>query len=216
MSKQNRRHIFDEWAEQYDNSIGSQDDRFPFSGYWQVLDEIVRQAHVQTEMQVLDLGIGTGNLARRFVDSGCDVWGIDFSSEMIKKAQEKLPQVKFVQANLLDKWTTIIDHRFDRIVSAYVFHEFDLENKIELLKKLAYTYLLKNGRIIIGDIAFASIKDRERAHKKWALQWDEDEFYWTADEVFWHCKKSGFHTTYIQVSNCAGVFVFEPIKKRII
>jgi putative AdoMet-dependent methyltransferase len=210
MSKQNRRHIFDEWAEQYDNTVESEERPFPFSGYKQVLNEIVRQARAQANMEVLDLGVGTGNLAQYFVNAGCVVWGIDFSSKMIKKAQRKLPQVKFVQADLLGKWPAALNRKFGCIVSAYVLHEFDLENKIKLLKKLTSTYLLKNGRVIIGDIAFASIQDRKQAYEKWKDKWDEDEFYWATDEIIWSCKKAGLQVKFIQVSVCAGVYVFKP------
>lgn len=211
MNKKNRKHLFDEWAEQYDVSVESQDNIFPFTGYWQVLDEIVRQADAQPKMQVLDLGIGTGNLARRFVDIGCVVWGMDFSIEMIKKAQKKLTRVKFVHADLSGKWPTSLNRSFDRIVSAYALHEFNLETKINLLKRLLSNNLSTTGRIIIGDIAFLTTKDREQTHKKWSNQWDEDEFYWTADEVIWYCKKAELQTKYIQVSNCAGVFIFKPM-----
>jgi len=90
MNRQDSVHLFDDWAQHYDRSIQA-DGGFPFDGYEQVLDEVVRTACAQPGMTVLDLGIGTGNLAARFVRLGCDVWGIDFSAEMLAKALEKLP-----------------------------------------------------------------------------------------------------------------------------
>ena len=77
MNEQNRIQLFNDWAADYDLSVASTDHPFPLDGYERVLDEIVRQAVVQSSMLVLDLGGGTGNLAERFVALGCTVWGID-------------------------------------------------------------------------------------------------------------------------------------------
>jgi ubiquinone/menaquinone biosynthesis C-methylase UbiE len=63
MSQTDRTPLFDGWAENYDATIAPT--RFPFGGYDQVLDKVVRLAEVAPRMQVLDLGIGTGNLAVR-------------------------------------------------------------------------------------------------------------------------------------------------------
>ena len=72
MSRDDRSQLFDDWAGHYERSVRSTSG-FPFDGYEQVLDEIVRLAAVQSHMRVLDLGIGTGNLAKRFVSLGCTV-----------------------------------------------------------------------------------------------------------------------------------------------
>jgi ubiquinone/menaquinone biosynthesis C-methylase UbiE len=125
--------LFDTWAQHYDDSLASTDGDFPFDGYERILDEVVTLAGVRPGMRILDLGIGTGNLARRFVQQDCEIWGVDFSTEMLAKARVKLPQVHLVQANLLAGWPADIQPPFDRIVSAYVLHEFTLEAKIDVL-----------------------------------------------------------------------------------
>jgi putative AdoMet-dependent methyltransferase len=210
MDQQRRVQLFDGWAEHYDQSI-QEDGDFPFDGYEQVLDEITRATCAQFGMKVLDLGIGTGNLATRFADLGCDMWGIDFSAEMLAKALEKLPQAVLVQADLLSDWPTELDHRFDRIVSAYVLHEFDLLTKVKLLQRLTENYLAANGRIVVGDIAFPTSSARDQAQKKWSDLWDEAEYYWAADETADTCESAGLQVTYKQISSCGGVFVIEPV-----
>ncbi|HED04362.1 MAG TPA: class I SAM-dependent methyltransferase [Candidatus Fraserbacteria bacterium] len=146
-----------------------QDDvSFPFDGYEQVLDEITRAAGARCGMKILDLGVGTGNLAARFAALGCDIWGIDFSAEMLVKAIEKLPQAVLVQADLLSDWPTELDHRFDRIVVAYVLHEFDLSTKVKLLQGLTERHLAAQGRIVVGDIAFPTSGARDQARRKCA------------------------------------------------
>ena len=87
------------------------------------------------------------------------------------------------------------------IVSAYVFHEFDLSTKISLLKRLAHDHLTDGGRIIIGDIAFPTVQAREEAHQRWLRIWDEGEHYWAADEATTACEKAGLQLRYTQVSS---------------
>jgi len=210
MNHQHRVRLFDDWAEHYDQSIRD-DGGFPFDGYEQVLDEITRAAGAQGGMKVLDLGVGTGNLAARFWELGCDLWGLDFSAEMLAKAAEKLPHAVLVQADLLGDWPGELERRFDRIVSAYVLHEFDLSTKVDLLRRLAEGYLAAEGRIVVGDIAFRTTRMRERAHKQWVDGWDEGEYYWAADETVKVCERVGLQVAYKQISSCGGVFVIEPI-----
>lgn len=209
MSKNKRVQIFDDWANRYDQSLAGNQD-FPFNGYEQVLDEITRLASAKSGMQVLDLGIGTGNLAQRFDRLGCELWGMDFSGEMLALTQEKLPRAALVRGDLLGGWPEELNRRFDRIVSAYVLHEFALPDKVRLLQRLATSHLTAGGCLVIGDVAFPTAMVREQAHQKWAGVWDEEEHYWAADETAAACQDAGLRLAYQQVSSCGGVFVFEP------
>jgi len=200
--------LFDHWAPHYDESVRSSSKTFPFAGYEQVLKEIVHRADVETSMHILDLGTGTGNLAKRFIELGGRVWGLDYSEAMLAQAREKCPQETFIQADLHGDWPSFLDHRFDRIVSAYAFHHFDLSTKVKLIEQ--GMHLLKDhGRIVIGDISFETAASREQAHKQWDSLWDDTEYYWAGDEAIAALDKIGLHTTYTQVSFCAGVFTVE-------
>lgn len=204
VTNQSRIELFDRWAGYYERSVESASG--PFEGYDLVLGQVTRSAHAHPGMQVLDLGIGTGNLARRFVALGCEVWGIDFSPAMLAKARAEVPQVRLVEVDLLGVWPDELDRQFDRIVSTYVLHEFDLATKIGLLVRLADHYLADQGRIVIGDIVFPTAQALKEAG---ADHWDEDEYYWTADEAKTACDWVGLHASYTQVSICGGVFVIE-------
>ena len=207
MNKQDRVHLFDNWAKNYDQTST---DGFPRAGYDHVLNEVARCAEAQASMTILDLGIGTGNLAMRFVKLGCRVWGIDFSTGMLAKARAKLPSATLMQASLLDDWPPEMQRRFDRIVSAYVLHEFDLSTKVRILRRLADNYLVDDGLIVVGDVAFETVRIREAAHRRWDRLWDEEEHYWAADEAIVACEQAGLQVFYTQVSSCGGVFVVLP------
>jgi putative AdoMet-dependent methyltransferase len=202
-----RRKLFDDWAAGYDESV-SRDEEFPFNGYERLLDTICEQAHLRTGQLVLDLGTGTGNLAARLLKSDCTVQATDFSEVMLEQARIKLPDVQFVKADLLHKWPRELSSHFDRIVSSYVLHEFDLETKIRLLRVLAGEHLSPDGWLVVGDISFPTAEIREQASDRWQERWDEDEHYWAADETLAHCREAGLETLYTQVSSCAGVYRF--------
>ena len=206
MSQSDRVQLFDNWAESYDASVTHSDGEFPLCGYEQVLDEAIRLADVKPHIRILDLGIGTGNLAARLICMGCEVWGIDFSPKMLAKAHAKLPQAKLVQANLLSDWPAELKQRFDRVVSAYVLHEFDLETKVSLLQRIASQHLSAKGPIVIADVAFPTVAARTAASQHWAF--DEEEYYWAADEAITAIERIGLQATYQQVSSCGGVFTF--------
>ena len=88
---------------------------------------------------------------RRFLERGCDVWGLDFSLEMLAKVHRKFPQVELLKADIKGDWPIDVDRHFDRVVSAYVLHEFDLESKVRLLRKLVCDHLIGGGRVVVGD-----------------------------------------------------------------
>ncbi|MCE5321727.1 class I SAM-dependent methyltransferase [bacterium] len=208
MSNSERIALFDEWARNYDPS-GAGANAFPFAGYDQVLNEIVDCARPIRSLSILDLGTGTGNLASLFAGSTREVWGIDFSSEMLAKSKAILPNCHFVQADLLGQWPEVLNRRFDRIVSAYVFHEFDIPTKVELLRRLKNDYLVDHGRMIIGDIAFPSQQIFDSAREIFAQLWDPDEYYWIADNAVDILSSMGMTVAYKQVSVCGGVFVID-------
>jgi putative AdoMet-dependent methyltransferase len=211
MNQTSRSQLFDNWAKSYDDSVMGDNDDFPFAGYERILQQVISLADAKPTMKILDLGIGTGNLAELFVKLGCNVWGLDFSAEMLMQTHEKLPQVNLLQADLLNDWSKELPSPFDRVVSTYVFHEFDLETKIKLLQKVQSRYLSKKGFILIADVAFPNSNIRTAASQHWTSTWDEDEYYWAADETITACKQIGLQCTYEQVSSCGGVFTFSSI-----
>ena len=193
---------FDEWANAYDQDVATQS-KFPFNGYERVLETVLRLAEPKPGMYVLDIGTGTGNLAVRFAVRGCELWCTDFSEAMLMKAREKLPEAHFVLHDLRADWPTELHHRFDRIVSGYVFHHFELEKKIDLCRKLVSEHLGPSGRLFIADLSFPGAEAMRTFAKSAGELW-EREPYWLADESIEGLRSAGLKAEYVQVSSCAG------------
>lgn len=198
---------FDAWATSYDQDV-SANSGFPFESYRQVLDTVIRLAQAEPGMRVLDLGAGTGNLTELFVKAGCRVWGTDYSAEMVARARAKLPQVSFIQADLLAPWPKEFPATFDRIVSGYVFHHFTQQKKVELISDLVRQHLLPDGRIVIADIAFPTLQDQALAQAALGDEW-EQEYFWIASEDVAALQKVGLKVSFEPVSPYAGVFCIE-------
>ncbi|KXH72112.1 MAG: hypothetical protein AM326_11290 [Candidatus Thorarchaeota archaeon SMTZ-45] len=85
-SKDLVREGYDKIAEQYD------DYRSAFSAE-EELDEFM--SFVKPNSHILDVGCGTGLVARALVDNGLQVTGIDISHKMLDLAKHRVPQATF-------------------------------------------------------------------------------------------------------------------------
>jgi cyclopropane fatty-acyl-phospholipid synthase-like methyltransferase len=208
LSQEELQAAFDEWAQTYDQDLqGALPDHFPFAGYAQALESIWQKAGAAAGDSVLDLGVGTGNLARLFLGSGCRVQGADFSSAMLAKTAAKFPELALAQVDLTaDEWPAPLEQRFDHIVSNYVFHEFPLPVKLRILERLAAKHLAAGSSIVIGDISFPTTADLNRVKTEQSDEWEE-EFYWVEVEARAALEAAGWTVDYEQLSFCAGVYV---------
>ncbi|UCE10969.1 MAG: class I SAM-dependent methyltransferase [Candidatus Thorarchaeota archaeon] len=203
--------LFDSWAENYDDFVDTVSDRFPFAGYHQVLDRMVELSDPKEGMRVLDMGIGTGGLAKRFVDFNCEIWGLDYSSKMLEKAAQKVPSAHLVKADIRSEWPSELRIGFDLIVSAYSIHHLDLNAKLDTIKRMHDELLNKEGRIVIGDVSFRSFAERAAARRELAHEWDDYEYYWAADETKTMLWGEGLYVVYEQISFCGGVYLIVSV-----
>jgi putative AdoMet-dependent methyltransferase len=128
---------------------------------------------------------------------------------MLALARKKLPQVVFVQADIRDPWPAELPQTFDCIVSGYVFHHFVTSDKVRFIRDLAVHHLDPGGRIVIADIAFASLTDQEAERQRQGNEWNE-EYYWVADIELPALRAVGLQATFEPVSPFAGVFQIVP------
>jgi putative AdoMet-dependent methyltransferase len=198
---------FDAWVDTYDEDVVSYD-KFPFAGYQNALDTVVHLAAPARGMSVLDIGTGTGNLAVRFADRGCELWCTDFSEPMLARARQKLPAAQFIRHDLRADWPHALNRRFDSIVSAYVFHHFELNRKTSLIRDLVLTHLSPGGKLVCADLSFPNEEAMQAFAESVGELWEEEP-YWLADRALEALEHAGLIAEYFQVSGCAGVYCIE-------
>ena len=197
---------FDLWSDNYDTQVEISDEEnvYPFAGYKKVLSTVYEKTRKQNPKNILDIGFGTGILAKKLYDDGYNIYGIDFSNEMLKKAKQKMPNAELLQFDFTDGLPKEFEQKqFDVILSTYAIHHIDDEAKKSYILKLLKS-LNPKGILIFGDVAFETEKDMEAARKKDYEEWDDEEYYLIAERFnlwFPHLK-----TDFIKISYCSGVF----------
>jgi len=197
---------FDLWSDNYDTQVEISDEEnvYPFAGYKKVLGTVYEKVRKQNPKNILDIGFGTGILAKKLYDDGYNIYGIDFSNEMLKKAKQKMPNAELLQFDFTDGLPKEFEQKqFDVILSTYAIHHIDDEAKKLYILKLLKS-LNPKGILIFGDVAFETEKDMEAARKKDYEEWDDEEYYLIAERFnlwFPHLK-----TDFIKISYCSGVF----------
>lgn len=196
---------FDLWADGYDKSVqlSEENDEYPFAGYKDVLNTIYNIVHKREKAKILDVGFGTGILTKKLYDDGYEIYGIDFSQNMIEIAKEKMPLASLIKYDFSKGLPEEIkDNSFDYIISTYAMHHLEDEEKNEFIEKLE-NWLNKDGKIIIGDIAFKTRELLEKCKTNYNEYWDEEEVYFVFEEL----KESLFdkNINFIEISHCSGV-----------
>jgi cyclopropane fatty-acyl-phospholipid synthase-like methyltransferase len=201
-----RRYLFDRWSSYYDDTVT--DGAFPFIGYEQTLDALIKLADFKPEHTVLDLGVGTGNLAVRVPLPNEQILGADFSGAMLAQAAQALPASHLQQVDLLaEDWPEALMGPFDRVISGYTFHEFPDAAKLRILSRLAEGCLAPDGVILLADIAFPDATVFDEGHRRFAESWDEEEYYWCAERMVKEISARGLQADFILTSACAGIFL---------
>jgi tRNA (cmo5U34)-methyltransferase len=115
--------------------------------YERIQDELAAATGGVAAQAVLELGVGTGETARRVLDRhpGAGLVGIDESEEMLAAAR----------AALLGRARRLQDPLppgpFDLAVSAFAVHHLDAGGKADLFARLA-AVLVPGGRFVLADV----------------------------------------------------------------
>jgi ubiquinone/menaquinone biosynthesis C-methylase UbiE len=86
--------------------------------------------HLNPGEKILDLGIGTGLISELFCKAGLQVYGMDFSSEMLKACAEKNVAVELKEHDLLEIPYPYEANSMDNAVCGGVMHIFKDINPI--------------------------------------------------------------------------------------
>ena len=105
--------IYDDIAEEYANVFDNDTSDNIY------LDEFL--SSLAPHSRILDLGCGTGRNTAYFHEKGFSVVGVDFSSEMLRIAREKYPNIDFREGDMRD--VSFEEGSFDAVSLAYsLFH----------------------------------------------------------------------------------------------
>jgi len=175
---------FNNWARTYDKSVSEDRGELKiYKNYQKILQRVhdLADSSCMDKPQVLEIGVGTGNLASKFLDKGYDIVGIDQSREMLCVAKEKYPKLKVRIGEFLK--IPYGDRYFDIIVSTYAFHHLNEEEKFIAIEEMIRV-LKSNGKIILGDLMFENKAEKANILKslsKEQVEEIEDEYYSNID-----------------------------------
>jgi putative AdoMet-dependent methyltransferase len=190
--------VFEQWADSYDDSVDGNNREYKavFAGYEQILEAVT----ALSKGNVVEFGVGTGNLTKKLLDSGLKVTGIEPSVPMRGIAEVKLgTKAKILDGDFLH-FPEIIN--VDTIVSTYAFHHLTDVEKDEAIAKYG-KLLSKGGRIVFADTMFESVEDYNNAIVKAREQGFhnlakdlETEYYTTIPILKSILENSGFTVTF--------------------
>ncbi len=179
----------DPWAEGYDADVQNEENPIR-AGYDETLAWVIEKAQIALTDQVLDIGVGTGNLSAR-IDRCASLTCVDLSSRMFEQAQPKLAHltnVQFVQDDLLTYITGDVP-QFDAIISTYTIHHLTEAEK-QLFLGAVVEHLKPGGRAVFGDLML-----RDRANEAEMIEYFltsktpevaadiDEEFFWYVDSA---------------------------------
>ncbi|EDS78551.1 methyltransferase domain family [Clostridium botulinum C str. Eklund] len=171
---------FNNWAKTYDKSVIEDKGELKiYKNYNLILESVYNLVHDSKleEPTILEIGVGTGNLASKFLNNNFNIIGIDQSREMLSVAKQKYPKLKVRLGEFLK--IPYDNKYFDVIISTYAFHHLNEVEKVIAIEEMIRV-LKDNGIIVIGDLMFKS-KDDEKSilNELSKIQVDEikDEYY---------------------------------------
>jgi ubiquinone/menaquinone biosynthesis C-methylase UbiE len=142
------REWFQEWANEYDNTLGK------VTRHHKLLDLVVNLSGIKRNDRILDIGCGTGLLSLKFLHkTDCTITAIDNSSEMLRIFQEKIEKFNLTgKIHCEQKPAEDMNFKPDQfhiIASTVALHHVKFKEPV--IKKI-YDFLKDGGRFVIGEI----------------------------------------------------------------
>lgn len=171
---------FNNWAKTYDKAIIEDKGELKIYKNYNLILQSVYNLVYDSEFKnpsILEIGVGTGNLASKFLNNNCEIIGIDQSREMLLVAKQKYPKLKVRLGEFLK---IPYDNKcFDIIISTYAFHHLNEREKVIAIEEMLRV-LKDNGMLVIGDLMFKSKDDEENILNelfKYQVEEIKDEYY---------------------------------------
>lgn len=170
---------FDQWSEHYDEDVRKDDDDncYPFAGYREIQEELIKRSLASPGKRVLDLGIGTGSLAKKLSALGFLITGVDFSREMLANVKRELPESRLIQADLTNGIPEELKkEQFDLVFCNYAIHHLSPKEQLSLVEEVM-EIMDSRGKLFIADVMTKTIKEMEELAVLEKESWDPSEYY---------------------------------------
>ncbi|WP_407270549.1 class I SAM-dependent DNA methyltransferase [Radiobacillus sp. PE A8.2] len=203
--------LFDKWATSYDKTVAGHDPQYRavFENYDQILSEVVYHA----EGNVLEFGVGTGNLSKKLLDAGHFVVGVEPSEAMRHATNIKFPDITVHDGDFLTYPTPEIP--IFTIVSSYAFHHLTNDEKDKAIAGF-YQLLPENGKVVFADTLYENEETKQNLWKQaeenghMNLLHDlQTEYYPFRSELQKIFENNGFYVTFKQMNDFAWLIVAE-------
>jgi len=183
--------IFDRWADDYEMAIRK---KIPQYDELQKVFFNLLDFRKGEEIDVLNLGIGSGENARIFLQRypNARLVGIDVSNKMIQKARLKLAdlasRVKLIQS---DFRTMPLLNKFDFAYSILAIHHLSAQDKQKLLKGI-WSLLKPCGSFLLLDVVKGSTEELTRRYINLTFPFDSKDTPSSLTEHLCWLEKAGF------------------------
>jgi ubiquinone/menaquinone biosynthesis C-methylase UbiE len=146
---------FDDWAPQYDSFLEGS----PF--YEELIQRLVESVVFRAGDNILDVGVGTGNVAFRLIEKfGCRISGIDPSETMLavcrKNAKKRQCDLDLRCEDILK--TSFGDEACDGIVAAFALHHIPDDQKHLAVREMRRV-LKPGGKLGIAEVVVDVVGD---------------------------------------------------------
>jgi len=114
-----------------------------------IADAISKRIELNVGMDILDFGVGTGLLGFEIAKETKKVYGVDTSSKMLEKLQEKNSDTLHIEAICQDIVKTPLKQTFDGLVSSMTLHHV---KNTDTFFTTIYKNINEGGFIAIADL----------------------------------------------------------------
>ncbi len=118
-------------------------------GAMKISDAIAQTINLNKEMEVIDFGTGTGLLGFLVAPDVKQIHGVDTSSKMLEKLEEKNSSEISIKTYCQDIIKEPLTQKFDGLISSMTLHHIE---DLKLFFKTIYETLKDNGFIAIADL----------------------------------------------------------------
>jgi tRNA (cmo5U34)-methyltransferase len=159
--------------------------RAEIAGYDELQDAVARATAGLEVRAVLELGVGTGQTARRVrgLHPRATWTGIDANASMLARAREALPGADLRRRRLEDP---LPDGSYDLVVSALAVHHLDGAGKRDLFHRIGEA-LRRGGVFVVGDVVVPDRPEDALIEIDWVVDLPDR----AADQLEW-LEEAGF------------------------